>query len=68
MKKIVVLLKTWHFKMMPKYSFDYFLQRCQVLGGHKQLLVIYLLYRHICARLEMYIKVKMYGNKNNNKM
>lgn len=35
MKKIVTALKTWHFEFMPKYSFEYFLQRCQALGNHK---------------------------------
>jgi len=35
MKKIVVIMKTWHNEMVPKYSFDYFLQRCQVMGSHK---------------------------------
>jgi hypothetical protein len=39
MKKIVVCLKTWQFEMMPKYSFDLFIQRCQVLGNHKRLSV-----------------------------
>ena len=32
---VIVSLKTWHYQMMPKYSYDYFLQRCQALGNHK---------------------------------
>jgi hypothetical protein len=39
MKKIVTLLKTWHVNMVPRYSFDYFLQRCQALGSNKRVVV-----------------------------
>lgn len=35
MNMVIVSLKTWHYQMMPKYSYDYFLQRCQALGNHK---------------------------------
>jgi hypothetical protein len=35
MKKMVNILKTWHYQMLPRYSFDYFLQRCKKLGDHK---------------------------------
>ncbi len=61
MKKIVTSLKTWHFEMVPKYSFDYFLQRCQVLGGQKHLVVLEIIYRLICPKLEEFIKDKING-------
>ena len=35
MRKIAGALKCWQFEFMPKYSYDYFLQRCQVLGSNK---------------------------------
>jgi len=51
MKKIVVTMKTWQFQMVPKYTFDYFLQRCQALGAQKQLMVIVHILRHTWPRL-----------------
>mgnify|MGYP006870848542 CR=1 FL=1 len=35
MKKIVCTMKTWQFNLAPKYSYSYFLQRCQALSNHK---------------------------------
>ena len=39
MKKIMVVLKTWHFEAAPKYNFEYFLQRLQALGSHPRVTV-----------------------------
>ena len=48
MKKITVILKTWHFEMLPRYSFEYFLQRCRALGNQRftQVKTIYILVIH----------------------
>ena len=35
MNLVTTTLKTWQYNMMPKYSFSYFLQRCQALGSDK---------------------------------
>lgn len=40
MNLVTVSLKTWHYQMAPKYSYDYFLQRCQSLGNSKILSVL----------------------------
>ena len=35
MNTLGVTLKTWHYQIAPKYSFDLLLQRCQALGSNK---------------------------------
>ena len=44
MRNIVVTLKSWQYRMMPKYSFDYFVQRSQALGSKSQTAVLLLKY------------------------
>lgn len=39
MNLVTMALKTWQYQMMPKYSCEYFLQRCQALGSDKVLTV-----------------------------
>ena len=41
MNLVVMTLKSWHYQFKPKYSTDYFLKRCQVVGSDKQVLVNY---------------------------
>lgn len=36
MNLVVMTLKSWQYQLMPKYSYGYFLQRCQALGGGKE--------------------------------
>lgn len=33
--KIVDLMKSWHFDLMPKYNFEFFVERCQSFGSKK---------------------------------
>ena len=47
MNSISVSLKTWHYQMAPKYSFDYFVKRCQALGSNKFVCVKFDLFRPI---------------------
>ena len=62
MKKITIGLKTWHFNMRPKYSYEYFLQRCQALGSHKQLQVQSHPYlRLICTKYDDTTKISNHG-------
>ena len=32
LKKLMNLYKEWHFGVAPKFEFNYFMQKCQVLG------------------------------------
>ena len=43
MNLVAMTLKSWHYQMAPKYSYDYFIQRCQALGSHKVVSVIFML-------------------------
>jgi hypothetical protein len=38
--KVVDLLKGWHFELMPKYNFEFFIDRCQAFGSTKLLQVL----------------------------
>lgn len=49
--------------MLPKYSFDYFIQRCQALGSHKRITVSYILFRLTCQKSEKFTKGKMFGKR-----
>jgi len=49
--------------MVPKYSFDLFIQRCQVLGTHKRLTVYNYLCRLICPRSEKSTKARTHGSR-----
>jgi hypothetical protein len=63
MKKIATVLKSWHQEFVPKYSFDYFLQRCQALGNHKLLTVIGTLSRLTWRRCEESTKEQNNGKR-----
>jgi hypothetical protein len=61
MKKIEMTMKKWQFEMAPKYTFDYFLQRCQALGSNKFTMVIIYSCRLTCQKLGGFIRVKIHG-------
>lgn len=62
MNLVVMTLKSWQNQMMPKYYYDYFLQRCQALGSDKFVSVLILIkYRLTCIKLEEYIKESIIG-------
>ena len=66
MKKIATVLKNWHSDFIPKYSFDYFLQRCQALGNQKLLSVFLSLPRLTCRKYVEYIRERTHGRIQNN--
>ena len=50
--KVVDLLKAWHFELMPKYNFEYFVERCQAFGSTKLIQVWwYLLMQSYMAKV-----------------
>ena len=61
MKKIATVLKNWHSEFVPKYSFDYFLQRCQSLGSQKTLCVLLPSSRPICRRCDGFTRARTNG-------
>jgi len=62
LRKLARLVQEWHFQLMPKYSFNYFMDRCHKLGTKPAVRVFFICYsRAICPDLEISIKEKWIG-------